>query len=346
MIDLGLRTSKQVVSREHGSVYCEASVTPVGIETTRRRNPVALVLCLDRSGSMGESSGGSGRQHGQGYQTKMHYARSAAQQAVAQLLDGDSIGLVTFSADARVDIPLTQVGPSSREAMLARIGMIGPEASTNLAAGVVAAAAQFGPTLRRELPCKIVVLSDGLANVGVADVYGLTGLAREYGQAGVTISTIGVGDDYSAETMSAIAQAAGGEFYHVGDPGEIEAAVAAEVADIKTVAARQAELRVSVPPLIAVGGNLNLLPQEDVPGGVVITLGDVVRARQVIFEIATPVSLPGQQVAISVECRYVDPATGQHSTVVRSVSLALVTSSEFARATSDLDVTSLVQEMV
>ena len=345
MIDLQLRTSKDVVAREQGSVYCEITVAPQGLETTRRRTPVALVLCIDRSGSMAGTSGrptrGSGRQL-----TKVEHARAAAEQAVSRLLDGDCIGLVTFSSDVRADLQLTEVDDITRAAVVAYIRAIEPEASTNLAGGIGIAAGLFGPEHRRQMPCKIVVLSDGLANVGISDPHQLAELAREHAANGITISALGVGEDYSAETMSGIAQATGGEFYHISDAAEIETALAAEVADIKTVAARQTELRITVPPLVALGGNLNLLPQVDVPGGALLRLGDVVRPRQVIIEVATPVEYCGTHLTIDVECSYDDVASGRRTATRRSAVLDVVSAADFAEASPNREVTAGVREML
>ena len=345
MLSIALRTSKDVIAREHGSVFCEIALAPLGVAVQRRRSPVALVLCLDRSGSMAEY-GTSGPGDDIAQASKMHYARLAAEQAVGQLLDGDRIGLVSFSADARVDIPLTAVSPSTRAQIVAKICTLQPEASTNLAGGLIAARSLFGETAEMAMPCKIIALSDGLANVGVATPSSLAGLARECAAGRVTISTIGVGVDYSAETMSAIAQAAGGEFYHVGDAAAIETAVAAEVADIQMVAARDANLKITVPPLVALGHNVNLLPQEDVPGGVLIRLGDVVRPRQLIIEIATPVAYTAEHLSISADCWFVDPESAQPQSVSAKVVLAAVSPVVYADAQADAHVLGTARELI
>jgi hypothetical protein len=278
--------------------------------------------------------------------SKMHYARLAAEQAIGQLLDGDRVGLVSFSAEARVDMPLTVVSPSTRSQIVAAIRTLQPEWSTNMAGGLAVARSLFGGPAATAMPCKIIALSDGLANVGVATSHGLAGLARECAAGRVTISTIGVGVDYSAETMSAIAQAAGGEFYHVGDAAAIETAVAAEVADIQMVAARDANLKITVPPLVALGHNLNLLPQEDVPGGVLIRLGDVVRPRQVIIEVATPVAFTAEHLAISVECWFVDPDSAQAHSVGDKVLLEAVSPVVYAKAQTDIHVLGVARELI
>ncbi|MCU0862583.1 MAG: VWA domain-containing protein [Planctomycetes bacterium] len=75
-------------------------VAPEPIEVDKRS--IAMVLVVDRSGSMGNLVGGTGY-------TKMSYAKTSALQTARALGPGDLVGLVTFgNKDAgRVELPLT-----------------------------------------------------------------------------------------------------------------------------------------------------------------------------------------------------------------------------------------------
>lgn len=64
--------------------------------------PLALMLVIDRSGSMGDVDTQAGK-------TKMEVARDAARKCVDALSDRDYIGLVSFSYGATVNLPLTPV---------------------------------------------------------------------------------------------------------------------------------------------------------------------------------------------------------------------------------------------
>ena len=61
----------------------------------------------------------------------------------------------------------------------------------------------------------MLLLSDGLANVGVTDPNAIRADVKGYGQPRVSTSTIGVGDDYNEDLLEAMAQAGDGNYYYV-----------------------------------------------------------------------------------------------------------------------------------
>lgn len=337
MLKIGLRTTKNVIAVEQGSVFCEVTLTPPSPAGSgagqAARNPVALVLCLDRSGSMGDRAGSLSQKREAG--TKMSHARAAAVRMINSLRPGDQVGLVTFSTLADVEFPLTSVNEAVRADLVQLVRRIEPDSTTNIADGIGKSLALFSEDVRRNRACKIVLLSDGLANVGVSDADGLAGIARGAYSSGIAVSALGVGIDYSLEVMSGLAQAGGGEFYHISDPAEIGAVVAGEVEDIKAVTVRQAALHVQVPPMVALGTNLNLLPQHDVPDGVEIAVGDLSRPRQVIFEIATPVATGLETIHLLVACAYLNSLTGAEEKVQAGLEIRVVPYPIFLEAEVD-----------
>src|SRR5205807_7762864 len=68
---------------------------------------------------------------------------------------------------------------------------------------------------------RVLLLSDGLANVGEtnADVIAtdVNRLARE----GVGTTTLGVGDDYNEDLLTAMATSGGGKYYHIEPPQQL-----------------------------------------------------------------------------------------------------------------------------
>lgn len=87
--------------------------------------------------------------------------------AVDQLADDDIFSLVTFDNDTEVLIAQERVGgPRQREALKERINRIRPGGGTAIHAGVTLGAQQLRRFLDQERVNRIVLLSDGLANVG------------------------------------------------------------------------------------------------------------------------------------------------------------------------------------
>ena len=66
---------------------------------------------------------------------------------------------------------------------------------------------------------RTLLLTDGLANVGITDVAELTHHASELRARGVSTSTFGVGNDFNEELLQGMAQAGGGHFYDIATAG-------------------------------------------------------------------------------------------------------------------------------
>lgn len=120
-----------------------------------RRPPLAIVPVVDASGSM----------HGQ----KLDAVKHALSRLVDHLVPADYVGLVSFSDEARVVLPVTEVSHNSRQQLHAAVQRLESEASTNLAGGIIEGCrALRGVTLPPNLRSRLVLLTDGQANCGVA----------------------------------------------------------------------------------------------------------------------------------------------------------------------------------
>jgi Ca-activated chloride channel family protein len=171
------------------------------------RRPVHLSVVMDTSGSMS----------GQG---KMSHARAAAQELVGLLGPEDTFSLVTFDDQAAVRLPDRPVTDAS--SLQRRIQGIQTGGGTNLYDGVESGLDEVrsdpGEGVRR-----VVVLSDGNANIGITDSGSLRRQAGSLVAQGVTISAIGIGVDYNEDLLAAMADAGGGAYRFVGSPGSLTA---------------------------------------------------------------------------------------------------------------------------
>ncbi|MBK8100436.1 MAG: VWA domain-containing protein [Planctomycetes bacterium] len=185
------------------------------------KHAVAMMLVVDRSGSMGEALGLG--------LTKMDYARTSASRTAQQLSDGDAIGVVTFGNkdQARIALPLTAVGDPGIAPAIAQLRAF-PNEQTYLLDGIRRAAAELK---QRLLPVRhIVVISDG-------EFYGedvsLRAEAARLRREGITLGIISF---ISTETPSLfkaraeeLARIGGGLFTATEDPTRVPVHVSAEV---------------------------------------------------------------------------------------------------------------------
>ena len=203
-------------------------------ERGAKRAPMNLAVVLDRSGSM------------QG--AKIEKAKQGACVAIDKLADDDFFSLVMFDNDAEVLLAPERVGGErSRDALKSRIDRVRPGGGTAIHAGVTLGAIQLRKYLEREFVNRVVLLSDGLANVGPSRAGDLASLGRELRREGMSVTTIGLGDDYNEDLMTALAEASHANYYYVRDAEKLPGIFAEELGAAWTLVARGITIRITVP---------------------------------------------------------------------------------------------------
>jgi Ca-activated chloride channel family protein len=199
-----------------------------------KRVPMNLAVVLDRSGSM------------QG--AKIEKARQAANVALDQLGDDDVFSLVIYDNETQVLIAPQRVGDSRhRDELKAKIDRIRPGGGTALHAGVVLGSKQVRHAFEKERVNRVILLSDGLANVGPSRTADLASLGRELREDGIAVSTIGLGDDYNEDLMTALAEASSANYYYVKDAEKLPGIFSEEIGVARSLLARSVTIRINVP---------------------------------------------------------------------------------------------------
>ncbi len=196
-----------------------------------KRLPVNVAVVLDRSGSMTGA--------------KIEKARQAAIGVVNQLTSRDTFSLVAFDSTVQVIIPAQPI--EDREMLCERISRIQPGGSTALYEGVERGSAQLERHLSENKINRVLLLSDGLANVGPSSNEDVSGLGRRLARRGISVSTIGVGDDYNEDLMAGLAQASDANYYYVKDVEQLPNIFAKELGQLMTVVARDIHIEIICP---------------------------------------------------------------------------------------------------
>lgn len=316
--EVELMATRAALAPTGGVTHLRVTVTPPEAPVKDTAMPVALVVVADRSGSMNEPAGpastppvlpqptmrfaahqprpailrpqppvsGGSNEH----RTKMSVTRDAAERLVDAMRDGDHLGIISFSDVAQVDLPLAPLRGQARTTARDAIRRLQPDSMTNLHDGLRLAIEQFDATILSTHVCKILVITDGLANVGITSVDGLASLIQPAAVSGITCTTIGVGLEYSSAILAALARAGGGDYYHIETAVGVDVLLQRELAASSAVTVRGVEVAISAGKA-AIGANLNGYAQAPRDGGVRVLLGDLARPCTFWLELTSPLPL-------------------------------------------------------
>lgn len=194
------------------------------------RPPLDLALVIDRSGSM------SGR---------IEYAQQAAVGIIQRLGEQDHVALIQYDDSAQIVVASTSMDPKGKATMTSAIQGITLGGGTNLHGGLVLGRDEVQRVATQGQVSRVILLSDGQANIGVVDPQQIAGVARDAANRGTRITTVGVGLDYNEDLMEAIAESGRGNYHYVKEAKDLDRVIAGELAGIQATVATNVELRLT-----------------------------------------------------------------------------------------------------
>lgn len=266
------------------SAWVRVGVTGSELKRTGERPPVNLAIVLDRSGSMqGE---------------KITRAREAAADALSLLDSRDIVSIVAYDSGVEVLVPATKL--TDRESVVAAIRRIQANGNTALFAGVSKGAAEVRKFAQKEYVNRIILLSDGLANVGPSSPAELGSLGTSLKKENISVSTLGLGLGYNEDLMVQLAGHSGGNHQFIENASELVDIFRREFDDVLSVVAQEVDLTITIPEGIRpvrVLGN-----EADIDGQQVVTRLSQIYSRQtryVVLELELPASAADTQIDVA-----------------------------------------------
>jgi Ca-activated chloride channel family protein len=232
----------------------------VGLEggTPVRRAPINVALVLDRSGSM------SGM--------PLEAAKTAAARFASFLGAQDRLSVVVF--DDAVD---TIFGPAAGgdPAVGDVIGRVHAGGSTNLSGGWLQGR-RLVEQAKVEGTNRVVLLTDGQANVGIVDPEKLVGLARGGAGRKVTTTCIGFGAGFNEDLLTPMAQAGAGNYWFVESDDQMAGIFEGEIEGLVALAAQNVEVEVRLThPRVAGVSLVQSYPVQQTEDGWKVQLHDL-----------------------------------------------------------------------
>ncbi len=269
------------------------------------RPPINMSIVLDRSGSM------NGR--------KLDKAKTAAIEALRRLSANDMFSLVTYDHNVETIVPAQSA--ANTEWIEGRIRQISSGGNTALFGGVSQGAAEIRKHLDGGFVHRIVLLSDGLANVGPSSPADLGRLGAALIKEGIAVTTIGVGTDYNEDLMAHLSQNSDGNTYFVEDSGDLARIFNEELGDVLSIVAKKVKIVIECPegvtPVRLIGREGRIRSRQ-----VELYLNQLYGGQEkfALLEVDLPVASDGDRREIAVaSVSYSNPFTQRYESVVGRV---------------------------
>ncbi len=203
------------------------------------RAPLTVTFVLDTSGSMSGSP--------------IEFERAAVRAIAGELLQGDVVSMVTWSVDQADILTGHEVTGPDDPTLVAAADALSPSGGTDLAAGLRRGYALARASYAPDRINRVVLVSDGQANVGVTDEE-LIGEAAddEEGDAGIYLTGIGVGDGVNDTLMNVVTDRGRGAYVYLDSAAEAQKMLGDRFLQVVDLAARSVRLEMTLPWYLAV----------------------------------------------------------------------------------------------
>lgn len=294
---------------EPATMYATISIKGQDV-VSETRAPLNLALVLDRSTSM---SGG-----------KLDQARKASHTLVDMLGAEDRLAIVSYGSDVTTHSESLLATPANKELLHNAIDTVQLSGSTNLSGGYERGRDLVMAHNRDETVNRVLLLSDGHANVGVRSLPQLGALARGGLDRGVSLTTMGIGLDYNEDLMTKMAVEGAGNYYFVEREEAIAALFQKECTGLASTVARNTRLDITMAPGVELLG-LEGFAHTSKGNQATVRLAEFYANQQkdILLKLAVSAQAKGALPIVTSKLRF-DDVTQDDKTVFSSTTLVAV----------------------
>lgn len=200
------------------------------------RHPLNLAVVLDRSGSM------AGR--------PLEEAKRCAELVVGGLASSDRIAVVAY--DGTADVLVSSRSLTDPAGICSALRRIRSGGNTALHAGWRAGVDEVRPYARPGALTRVMLLSDGQANVGLTEPERIAAECAAAAAVGVGTSTYGLGHSFNEDLMTHMARLGEGQAWYGETADDLQEQFRAELALLNALFARSVALHVETTPGVEV----------------------------------------------------------------------------------------------
>ncbi len=193
-----------------------------------------LTFVIDTSGSMAREN-------------RLGLVKRALRLLVDQLRPTDQVAIVEYGSRARLIMPHRPVG--ERQEILGAIERLQSNGSTNAEEGLLVGYREASRVLREGAINRVILCSDGVANVGNTGADGILARISDETKRGITLTTVGFGmDNYNDVLMERLADEGDGMYAYVDTISEARRVFVENVTGTLEIIAREARAQIDFDP--------------------------------------------------------------------------------------------------
>jgi Ca-activated chloride channel family protein len=310
-LDVSLANPVLIAGKKQ-TTYLKVGLTGFEMSGKAKRTPANIAIVIDRSGSM------------QG--DKIKQARNAALAAVNRLNANDIVSIIAYDDTVSVLVPATKA--SDRTTINAGIKKIKADGSTALFAGVSKGAEEVRKFLSRDRVNRVILLSDGLANVGPNTPGALGDLGASLAKDGISVTTLGLGTGYNEDLMTQLAQKSDGNHSFVECSSDLVKIFNCEFGDVLSVVAQEVSITIKcrdgIRPVKVLGRTADIIGQK-----VTASINQLYsnQEKYLLLEVEVPAGMANQSMPIAdVSVSYANMETKTTDRLASSVDARFSTS--------------------
>jgi len=314
------------------TTFLKVALTGFKLEDENERTPANIAIVLDKSGSMRGD--------------KLHNAKKAARMAVDLLSENDILSIISYDTTVNVLVPATKV--SDKRAIRRAIDRMGANGRTALFAGVSKGAAEIKKFLDKDRVNRVILLSDGQANVGPSSPTELGDLGASLSKDGITVTTIGLGTGYNEDLMANLAGYSDGNHAFVKNAADLAKIFKYEFGDVLSVVAQDVEIIIrcknGIRPIRILGRDGTILGQT-----VRTNMSQLYSEQEkfVLIEVEVPAGKADQEVSLAdVSVNYQNMQSRKQDKLADNMKIAYSESKEVVKRALNAPVVSTATKQV